>query len=70
MFKVGDKVVMATNTSSVIPVGSKGVVQDLHDDGVYPIVVDFGDEPSRHGNRIGRGWCMNESELEHDQETA
>ena len=68
MFIIGDKVVMATIISSTIPVGAKGVVQDLHDDGVYNIVVDFGDEPSRYGGRIGRGWCMAESELEHDKE--
>ena len=66
MFKIGDKVVMATNTSGAIPVGAKGVVYDLHDDGAYRIVVDFGDTLSIAGNILGRGWCMNEDELEHD----
>lgn len=66
MFKVGDKVVMATNSSGVIPVGAKGVVQDTDEGGMYNIVVDFGDTLSRQGHRIGRGWRMNESELKHD----
>ena len=63
MFNIGDKVVMATATSGTIPVGAKGVVQDIHEEGLYRIVVDFGDTASRYGGRIGRGWCMNESEL-------
>ena len=64
MFKIGDKVVMATNTSGAVPVGAKGVVQDIHEEGFYRIVVDFGDTASRHGGgRIGDGWYMNEREL-------
>lgn len=64
MFKIGDKVVMATNTSGTIPVGAKGVVQDIHEEGRYIIIVDFGDTASRHGGgRIGRGCRMNENEL-------
>lgn len=70
MFKVGDKVVMATNTSRAIPVGAKGLVYDLHDDGVYRIVVDFGDTLSYAGHILGKAWNMREDELEHDQETA
>jgi len=66
MFKIGDKVVMATNTSGTIPVGAKGVVQDMDEGGVYTIIVDFGDTLSRQGHRIGRGWRMAERELEHD----
>lgn len=70
MFKIGDKVVMATATSGSIPVGAKGVVQDLHDDGVFRVVVDFGDTLSYAGNILGKAWCMKEDELKHDQETA
>lgn len=70
MFKIGDKVVMATNTSGVIPVGAKGVVYDLYDDGAYRIDVDFGDTLSYAGTTLGKAWCMREDELEHDQETA
>ena len=67
MFKIGDKVLMATNTSGTIPVGAKGVVQDIHEDGVYRIVVYFGDTTSYSGNPIGRVWCMREDELKHDR---
>ena len=66
MFKVGDKVVMATNTSEAIPVGAKGVVYDLHDDGAYRIVVDFGYTLSYAGTILGKAWCMREDELKHD----
>ncbi len=68
MFKIGDKVVMATDTSGAVPVGAKGVVQHIRD-GVFNIVVDFGDTMSkrRSGNRLGGSWCMKEEELAHDQ---
>lgn len=67
MFKIGDKVAMATDTSGAVPVGAKGVVQYIRD-GVFNIVVDFGDTLPIHGsNRLGGSWCMKEEELAHDQ---
>lgn len=66
MFKVGDKVVMATATSGVIPVGAKGVVQYIHEEGTYNIVVDFGDTMSMNGTALGVEWIMREDELKHD----